>query len=94
VNRAVLRTAFRLGRPQEEKPLLGGISLGTGDYAVIAVIAVNIPEPATIKDAEIENTQKQLQALQSAASWKQFYEEIRSAAKISVFKDRISNTGF
>ena len=94
VNRAVLRTAFRLGRPQEEKPLLGGISLGTGDYAVIAVIAVNIPEPATIKDAEIENTQKQLQALQSAASWKQFYEEIRSAAKIRVFKDRISNTGF
>src|SRR3990172_6977355 len=94
VNRAVLRTAFRLGRPQEEKPLLGGISLGTGDYAVIAVIAVNIPEPATIKDAEIENTQKQLQALQSAASWKQFYEEIRSAAKIRVFRDRISNTGF
>lgn len=94
VNRAVLRTAFRLGQPQEGKPVLGGISLGTGDYAVIVVLAVNIPDLDTIKDVEIENNQKQLQALQSAAIWKQFYKEIKSAAKIRVFKDRISNTGF
>ena len=94
VNRAVIRTAFRLGRPQEGKPLLGGISLGTGDYAVITVLAVNDPDPDTIKDVEMENTKKQLQALQSTASWKQFYNEIKSSAKIRIFKDRISDTSF
>jgi hypothetical protein len=94
VNRAVIRTAFSLGRPQEGKPVSGGISLGTGDYAVIVVLAVNVPGPDTIKDVEIENTQKQLQALQSSLSWKQFYSDIKTAAKIRIFKDRISNTSF
>ena len=91
VNRAVLRTAFRLGQPQDDKPAIGGISLGTGDYAVIAVIAVNDPGADTIKGVEIENTQKQLQALQAEASWKQFLSEMKSAAKIRIFKERITD---
>jgi peptidyl-prolyl cis-trans isomerase D len=91
VNRAVLRTVFRLGQPQDNKPVIGGISLGTGDYAVIAVTAVNDPAPDTIKDVEIENTQKQLQALQAEASWKQFLSDLKSSAKIRVFKERITD---
>ena len=94
VNRAILRTAFRLGQPQKNIPVLGGVSLGTGDYAVIAVRAVKFPEPETIKDVEIENTQKQLLALQSEASWNQFLGALKSAAKIKVFKDRIGDTQF
>lgn len=91
VNRAVLRTVFRLGQPQDNKPVIGGISLGTGDYAVIAVTAVNDPAPDTIKDVEIENTQKQLQALQAEASWKQFLSDLKSSAKIRVFRERITD---
>jgi peptidyl-prolyl cis-trans isomerase D len=91
VNRAVLRTVFRLGQPQNDKPVIGGISQGTGDYAVIAVTAVNDPAPDTIKGVEIENTQKQLQALQAEASWKQFLSDMKSSAKIRIFKERITD---
>jgi peptidyl-prolyl cis-trans isomerase D len=94
VNRAILRTAFRLGRPQEGKPVTGGVSLGTGDYAVIAVNAVNDPAPDTVKDVESEKIQKELQALQAEASWKQFLETMKSLAKIRVFRDRIAGTDF
>ena len=94
VNRAVLRAAFRLGQPQDEKPVLGGISLGTGDYAVIAVVAVNDPAPETIKGVEIENTRKQLQALQAESGWQQFLREMKSSAKIRVYQDRLTGTDF
>jgi len=94
VNRAVLRAAFRLGQPQDEKPVLGGISLGTGDYAVIAVVAVNDPAPETIKGVEIENTRKQLQVLQAESGWQQFLREMKSSAKIRVYQDRLTGTDF
>ena len=94
VNRAVLRAAFRLGQPQDNKPVLGGVSLGTGDYAVAAVIAVNDPAPDTIKDVVIENTRKQLQALQAESGWQQFLGTMKSSAKIRVLQDRISGADF
>ena len=94
VNRAVLRAAFRLGQLQHEKPVLGGISLGTGDYAVIAVVAVNDPAPETIKGVEIENTRKQLQVLQAESGWQQFLREMKSSAKIRVYQDRLTGTDF
>lgn len=89
INRAILRAAFNLGHPEQNQPVTGGIALGTGDYAVVAVLAVNDPVPDSIKQVEVEKMQKQLQAYRSASSWQQYLHQLKSGADITVFKDRL-----
>jgi len=89
VNRAILRTAFRLGRPQGNTPLYGGVALGTGDYAVLAVIAVHDPEPGSIKEVDINNIQNRMQAIRTAISWQEYLADIKNRADIKRFEDRI-----
>ncbi|MGH8120775.1 MAG: SurA N-terminal domain-containing protein, partial [Gammaproteobacteria bacterium] len=89
VNRAILRTAFRLGRSQGNAPLFGGVALGTGEYAVIAVMAVHDPEPGSIKEEDIKNIQNRMQAIHTAISWQEYLGDIKQRAEIKLFRDRI-----
>ena len=89
VNLSILRTAFRLGRSQNTTPLYGSVVMGTGDYAVIATLAVRDPEPGSIKEDEIRNIQRQLQSMRSAISWQDYLADIRRRADIKLFKDKI-----
>ncbi len=89
VSRVVLRTAFRLGLPQEQKPAVGGVSLGTGDYAVVAVMSVRDPAPEDLKDVEIEKTGKELLADRARASMQQVTEQMKASADIKIFEDRL-----
>ena len=65
------------------------MGLGTGDYAVIAVLGARDPEPGSIKEEEIKNIQRRLQAIRAAISWQEFLGDIRRKAKIQTFNDRI-----
>ena len=89
VNRAILRTAFRLGKSQDNKPLYSSVALGTGDFAVIAMLGTHDPDPDSIKEVEIKNIQRQMQAMRSAISWQQFLAEIKRRADIKIFEDRL-----
>ena len=89
VNRAILRTAFRLGRSQDGTPLYGSVALGTGDYAVIAMLGARDPEPDSIKEDEIKNIQHQMQAIRAAINWQEYLADIRRKAKIQTFNDRM-----
>ena len=89
VNRAILRTAFRLGKSRDNKPLYDSVAMGTGDFAVIALLGAHDPEPDSIKEVEIKNIQKQIQAMRSAISWQQFLADIKRKADIQTFEDRL-----
>ncbi|WP_456375060.1 SurA N-terminal domain-containing protein [Thiolapillus sp.] len=47
---AVREKAFGLGRPEKGKPAFGGIGLGNGDYALLAVTDVTDGDPSKLDD--------------------------------------------
>ena len=52
--RAVVRDAFKLGRPQNGTPIYSGVPLGTGDYALVGVLAVKDGDPAKITQESLQ----------------------------------------
>ncbi len=89
VNRTVLRTAFRLGRPEDGKPVTGGVPLGSGDYVVIAVTTVNTPDRDTVGENEIKDIKLQLGRQRATMEWGQVLQELRARADVKLFTDRI-----
>ena len=89
VNRSILRTSFRMGKSQNNSPLYGSVAMGTGDYAVIAMLATHDPDSGSIKEEEIKNIQRQLQAIRTGINWQEYLADIRREAKIQIFNDRI-----
>ena len=87
IKRAVLRRAFDLNRPKDDKPVYGGVALGTGDYAVIALTGVSAPE--TIYEKDIEEKQQQLQRSYSGLDWNNFYEALRARSDIFINTDNL-----
>ncbi|NKB37349.1 MAG: hypothetical protein GKR93_09295 [Gammaproteobacteria bacterium] len=89
INRAVVRTAFRLGRPEDKQAVFGGTGLGSGDYAVIILEAVNEPEPAALKDEEKASIIAQLKRLNANKSWSQLIKDVRESSEVNIFSDRL-----
>ncbi|MFT7459939.1 MAG: peptidyl-prolyl cis-trans isomerase D [Planctomycetota bacterium] len=89
INRSVLRTAFKLGRPSEGQTIFGGTSLGSGDYALVIVNSVNDPEPSSFTTEELTAIRTQLQQLEAANNWRQLVKDLRTQAKVEIFSDRL-----
>jgi peptidyl-prolyl cis-trans isomerase D len=87
VKRAILRAVFNLNKPQDDKPVYGGVTLGTGDYVVIAL--TKSADPETIFEKDIEDKQQQLQRARAGTDWNDFLETLRGRADIHVFADKI-----
>lgn len=84
VNRAVLRAAFSAGRPVAGKPLYHGVSLGTGDYALIMVTEVSEPAPDTFTKEDLDAVKKELLQAKSGASWSRYVQELRERTDVTV----------
>ncbi len=84
----VLQTAFRLGKPQADKPLAGGTPLGDGNFAVVQVLKVEQPEvKLSAADARPGTTaavsslaQRQVDAL---------LDTIQSRADVQIFTENL-----
>ena len=84
VNRAVLRKVFSMGRPQPGKPLLGGTSLGSGDYVVVSLKQVK--DVGTLAYDDIKPVRTQLERLQATSGWMQLIDSLRDDASIHIYK--------
>ena len=82
---AILRAAFQLGRPQNQTPLYGGIPLGSGDYALVAVMDVQEPDSTAVKEKELGNIRDQLQAARMGLSWQEYLANRKRDAAIELF---------
>ncbi len=76
-----------MSRPQDDKPVYGGATLGTGDYAVIILTKIAVPE--TIFEKDIEDKQQQLQRVRAGADWNDFLKALHGRADVEVYNDRI-----
>ncbi len=89
VNRTVLDAAFRAGRPKNGKPVYNGISLGTGDYAIVQVSRVHDPEVSSLKPKQVTAIRSQLEKYYSSDVWTRYLADLRQRAKIEIYKDKM-----
>jgi peptidyl-prolyl cis-trans isomerase D len=87
VNRAVLRKAFGMGHPGGGKPLVGGTSLGSGDYVVIVLNAVH--DAGTLAYEDLNPVRKELERLQAATGWIEFMDSLKNHAKVHIYRDNL-----
>jgi len=90
INRSVLRTAFKLGRPNNGQSLFGGVSLGSGDYALVIVKSVYDPDPSTFTEEELEPIRSQLLQLQANSNWRQLVKDARNLSEVNIFSTHVS----
>ncbi|BAO43661.1 SurA N-terminal domain-containing protein [Thiolapillus brandeum] len=57
---AVREKAFGLSRPKEGSPSFGGVELGNGDYALLALTGVTDGDPSKLDDAARKTTKQEL----------------------------------
>ena len=89
VNRAVLRTAFRAGVPDVGRAVHDGVSLGTGDYAVVIVHSVDRAEPDNIENEELDAVRGQLLQARTASAWAGFNDSLQADADITVYEESL-----
>jgi peptidyl-prolyl cis-trans isomerase D len=89
VNRAVLREAFKLGRPAQ-KPIYGSVQLGTGDVAVVAVLSVQDADYKAVAEKSRKTLHDDLADSHSRFDWQDFMTGMRGKAKINVSLKELS----
>ena len=89
VNRAVLRAAFRAGVPAPGRAVYDGVSLGSGDYAVVIIHAADRADPDNIDSEELEAVRGQLLQARTAAAWAGFNESLQANADITVYEEAL-----
>lgn len=87
VNRAILRTAFRLGRIQGGKPIYGGVAMGTGDYALVAVLGVKDPQDGSGEQKDQKQSRDTLLMQRRASAWRDFVAELKRHADIKLYTE-------
>jgi len=90
VKRSVLRSVFKLGRPDGGKSLYNGFSDGMNDYIVVGVTAVNDvdTEWSGIDDAA-KKTIEQLQQQRDNESWQDFLSNLKQHADIKMYSEAL-----
>lgn len=89
INRAVLRTAFRAGVPKSGEPVYDGASLGTGDYTVVIVYSVAMPDRDALEQEELDIVRGQLLQAHTASTWVEFNNDLQADADITVYEETL-----
>ncbi|MCC7413275.1 MAG: SurA N-terminal domain-containing protein [Gammaproteobacteria bacterium] len=87
VNRAVLRHAFKLPRPQPGKPVYDGVPLGTGDYAIIELQEVHDIAAESLGTDVLLERRKDMLASEGAREWLVLLAALRQAADVETHPD-------
>ena len=88
VSRAILRTIFEAGKPQNNEPVITSKSLGSGDYAIIIILNAN--EEISDVDEELkDSTDLRLRRSLGINEWQNLLRDTRDNAEITILKDNI-----
>lgn len=85
----ILQAAFKLQRPADGKPSYGTVALESGDYAVIAVTAVQDGDPAKVTEERRKSLGRMLVQMNGASEFAALLEQLKSQAKIVVNEDNL-----
>lgn len=89
VNRAMTRAAFKLRPAEEGKPVYGGVPMGTGDYAIVGVLAMHDADPGKADGAARQQTQRELFLESAKANWTEYLGAIKAAAEVDTYLDKL-----
>jgi len=89
VNRAVTRKAFELGRPGPAGAVYGGVPMGTGDYALVAVTGVHEPRDIDLERGQQREILSSLEQYRGQAEWQVFLSVLTGRADIRRFEERL-----
>ncbi|MEE9160454.1 MAG: SurA N-terminal domain-containing protein [Gammaproteobacteria bacterium] len=87
VNRKILRTAFKLGKPAEKGFTFGGTEIGKKDYVVIAVSKIGYPD--TLQDEDIDKTKETLLQSKANDEWSSMVDELVDKASTSIYSSNL-----
>jgi peptidyl-prolyl cis-trans isomerase D len=87
VNRAVLRAAFGAGHPAAGSPVFAGVSLGSGDYALVIVTGVTEPAPESFTKQDLDAVRDELAKLKAGDGWARYVRELRRRADVTIRED-------
>ena len=87
VNRKILRTAFKLGKPERDGLTFGGVEIGNEDYAVVAVSRIEYP--ITLNDEDIDKTKLMLLQSKADEEWSSVVNELKEKASISIYSSKL-----
>jgi len=82
VNRKILRTAFKLGKPAENGFTFAGTEIGKEDYAVVAVSKIGYP--VTLLDEDIDKTKAMLLQSKASDEWSSLVDALMDKASIRI----------
>lgn len=84
INRAILRAAFSAGRPAGGAPLYEGVSMGSGDYALVAISGVAEPSPESFTREDLDAVRDELQRLKASNGWSRYMKELRARTDVAI----------
>jgi peptidyl-prolyl cis-trans isomerase D len=82
VNRKILRTAFKLGKPAGNGFTFAGTEIGKEDYAVVAVSKIGYPD--TLLDEDIDKTKSMLLQSKASDEWSSVVDALMDKASTSI----------
>jgi len=89
VNPEIIDEAFRLQRPLPGKPLFGGKSLMTGDFAVLAVYEVKDGDPAGVDGASKQSATETLVRGRAESEFQAYVKSLKAKADIKRYPDKL-----
>lgn len=81
---AVRDTAFGLPRPTSDKPAVGGVALGNGDYALLSVSKVTDGDPSKLDEEARKAGKEQLARIKGEAQFNLMGRYLREHAKVEI----------
>lgn len=89
VSRAILRHAFRLGKPENGQPVMTGAALGSGDYALVVVTAAQEGEAAPADEDLRRDLDLELKRARGGSEWRGFLQNARDNASVDIYRENI-----
>lgn len=87
VNRSVIRTAYRMGQPDEGNTAIDSITLGNGDVAIIEMKKISYSDE--IKGKVIDAVTAELQQHQARMDWDGLFRQVKNDAKIQILESNL-----
>jgi len=85
----IRQKAFRLGRPDESKPVHAGLRTSSGDYAVVALFAVVDADIEAIEPATVQSMKDQRQRYYGASELLGAMADMRQVAEIKEYPENL-----
>jgi peptidyl-prolyl cis-trans isomerase D len=89
LSRAVARLAFKTPPASGGETVYNGLSVGAGDYILVAVTAVNNSADTKPDEAKRKALREQLFATYANNDWRDFLADLKARASIVVHKDQL-----